>query len=273
MFDRHRARRRSARERRIAAGILLAAVALVFPPAASASYFVSFKAAKRATHRAVSGTDTLTPSCRPRDGANTRRNRLHFDWHRWICDWRGSATRFDRASGTCRGSLYITGRRGRHAPRVRARKPARCRWIVPSAPTAPGSAPSPPPVPGAPTQQQILDHAFAFAKSVGQSQISSGGGYYRWLVNPAQCRMVQADTARCTTWLHRNNGIIGTNSSGQYVYAIQLYRDFAFSEWLTSAPLTFNDYTQFFDIIDPAQVCSSVDGATLYDCSPAPTGP
>lgn len=225
----------------------------IAPSEASARYYLSLNQAKRATRQSVTGTSWLKPSCRPRDGANTWRNRHKYVWHRWICDWRGGHTR-DGVAGTCTGSLFVTGQRG-GTPRIAPRRDVACEY------------PEPPPSDGS-TPAEILAHATAFAQSVGQSHISEFTHTFNFSVNG--CTMIQSDEARCTVWLYTSGGIY-FDEAGQEIERVDFYRDLAFSTWIARG--VYHDDATLFDYIDPAQTCYTRDRVTYVNCTAVRPGP
>jgi hypothetical protein len=240
----------AARGRRVGMTVSAAVVfALVFAPAAQAAYFVTLAGAKRTVRRHLDDFTSVTPKCRPVGGKNTLRNRTEFDWHRWTCDWTGK----QNGSG-CHGSLTVIGHTGR-GPSVRTRQD----------PVCPGAPPGPSPTTGGP----IIDHTYAYAVSAAQAHAQSDANAYgKWTVNG--CSLIQPFEGRCIIWIYTDNGVTGTDSAGQAIHRILLYR------YVATSTLTYGqffDEVNLFDFDVAAQECFTVDHATYFNCSAVRPGP
>jgi hypothetical protein len=151
-----------------------------------------------------------------------------------------------------------------------------CRQVSgPTPPPTPSPTPTPTPTPpssggsgGGPAQQDILNHTIAWAGELGRSFVSPVTHTFTSTVNG--CKMIKADTGRCTIWRWVDAGIVGSDS-GREVHRIDFYRVYAFSQWVTTSGI-YDDYSQTFDIIDPAQSCLTVDNQNLYGCTPLVPG-
>jgi hypothetical protein len=263
----------------------LAGAALVTPDVATASVHLSrsqaTKLAKKVARKnAVAHVDSAYATCYPSFRAHTAAN-LRKRWHEWDCGWALGLTKSNGSKGVCSGKVRLTGTR--RGSKYRSLGGA-CKTLpgstpapapIPAPTPKPAPAPSPTPRPNGPSTQDIINYTFQFAASVGQAQLSAVTHTFRYSVNG--CKMVQADTGRCTVWRWVDQGIYGTDpATGYDIHKIEFYRIYAFAEWLTTNGI-YNTYAQDFDIVDPAQACwatlspSSVLGE-LYGCSPLVPG-
>jgi hypothetical protein len=119
-------------------------------------------------------------------------------------------------------------------------------------------------------QRVAGDHTQQFAQGVGNAQLSEVTHTYKWVING--CKLVQSDTGLCTIWLFVDTGIIDYDPSGNEIHGVNLYRDYAFSEWVIGTSV-WNDYSQYLDLL--AQSCRRVDypdgSDTYFNCTtPSP---